>query len=109
MKRSDAKRQRGMYAYRIARERLKAQRLPCWICGRAIDYNAHHTHPRSFTADHVIPLAAGGSLTDPNNLRAACRSCNCSRGASDGNRMRGQARRFIPVQPTAQPTPSRVW
>jgi 5-methylcytosine-specific restriction protein A len=38
--------------------------------------------------DHVVELAAGGAAFDPANLRAACKSCNSSRGASFGNRKR---------------------
>jgi 5-methylcytosine-specific restriction endonuclease McrA len=32
------------------------------------------------TADHVLPRSRGGT-SDPENLRAACRSCNSRRGA----------------------------
>lgn len=40
----------------------------CHWCGRAAD-----------TADHLVPLAAGGDRLDPANLVAACRSCNSAR------------------------------
>lgn len=32
-------------------------------------------------ADHITPRSAGGAFLDPDNLRAACASCNLSRGA----------------------------
>ena len=57
------------------RAAIAKTRPPCWICGEDIDYEAHHLDPRSFTIDHVVPLAAGGTET-LDNCRAACRSCN---------------------------------
>lgn len=33
------------------------------------------------TVDHIVPLYAGGHLTDPGNLQVLCRRCN---GAKDG-------------------------
>jgi 5-methylcytosine-specific restriction endonuclease McrA len=52
------------------------------------------------TADHVIPIAEGGAVWDPANLRAACGPHNYGAGA----RLRNEraARR-----PTA--APSRAW
>jgi 5-methylcytosine-specific restriction protein A len=39
----------------------------------------HEVDPSQLTADHVVPVAAGG---DPRGtLQALCRSCNSSRGA----------------------------
>jgi 5-methylcytosine-specific restriction endonuclease McrA len=34
------------------------------------------------TVDHVVPLALGGAMYDPDNLRAACAAHNASAGAS---------------------------
>jgi len=51
----------------------------CWICGEAIDLTVAVQHLRAGTADHVIPLALGGS-DDESNLRAAHYSCNNRRG-----------------------------
>jgi 5-methylcytosine-specific restriction endonuclease McrA len=51
----------------------------CWWCGRT-----------ATTIDHVIPVAIGGGH-GLDNLVPACTRCNYSRGASFGNRMRGQA------------------
>lgn len=36
------------------------------------------------TCDHIVPLAAGGHLTDPSNLQTLHRSCNSSKGAAGG-------------------------
>lgn len=40
----------------------------CGICGRFTPYN-------SFTIDHIIPLAKGGT-NDTSNLQCACKVCN---------------------------------
>ena len=60
---------------------LRARRLPCWLCGQPIDYEAPFDDPNAFTADHVQPLSLHPDLAeDPTNLRAAHRRCNGSRG-----------------------------
>lgn len=68
-----------------AREWLKAQHRPCWICqafGRPgdIDYNLPPGHPMSFEADEIIPVSKGGDPCDTRNLDAAHRRCNQWRG-----------------------------
>jgi 5-methylcytosine-specific restriction endonuclease McrA len=50
-----------------------------WGCGRT-----------ATTVDHVVPVAIGGGH-ELSNLVPSCGRCNYSRGASFGNRMRGQA------------------
>jgi 5-methylcytosine-specific restriction endonuclease McrA len=59
---------------------LRAQGLPCWICGHNIGYELDAKHPMSFTLDHEQPLSKGGALLDRENARPAHRSCNSSRG-----------------------------
>lgn len=54
------------------------------------------------TADHVVPIARGGALWDPANLRAACRPCNVAAGARLGNERRREI--ATPTLP-----PSRLW
>lgn len=53
----------------------------CWICNRGIDPALRHPDRQAGTADHVIPLALGGSDED-DNLRAAHLTCNSRRGRS---------------------------
>lgn len=62
----------------------KARRLglPCWICGRPIDWDADWRDPMSYTYDHDVPIAAGGDPRGPG--RPAHRACNSRRG--DGRR-----------------------
>ena len=38
------------------------------------------------TADHIVPLAAGGAPFDPGNVGVLCRSCNSTKGASTADR-----------------------
>lgn len=40
------------------------------------------------TVDHIVSVANGGAWHDPDNLRAACTTCNYSSGAAAGNRRR---------------------
>jgi 5-methylcytosine-specific restriction endonuclease McrA len=54
-------------------------RPPCHLCGEEIDYEAHWLDPLSFTIDHIIPLAMGG-LDELENIAAAHRKCNRSKG-----------------------------
>lgn len=73
--------------YRRRRERLKALRLPCHLCGRSIDYDLPPTDKWSFTADHEEPYSTGGS--NVGKLLASHRSCNSRRG----NKPLGEATR----------------
>lgn len=75
---------KGYKAFRRARERIKRERPPCWICGKAINYEAPPGHPDSFELDHYIPLSRGGENMprELGSLRPACSKCNRSRGAS---------------------------
>ncbi|MER7738879.1 HNH endonuclease [Streptomyces sp. NPDC096538] len=60
---------------------LRAQRLPCWLCGRDIGYDLDPRHPLSFTLDHLEPVSKRPDLLlAKENARAAHRRCNSSRG-----------------------------
>lgn len=63
---------------RALRAAVEAQGLPCHLCGQPIDLTLPHTHPLSFTADHITPLATGGHLHG--TLAPAHRTCNSARG-----------------------------
>jgi 5-methylcytosine-specific restriction endonuclease McrA len=69
--------------YRRVRAELKAQRLPCHICGKAIDYSLQANDPMSFAMDHVNPMARGGHPLARSNVRAAHRRCNSAKGVKD--------------------------
>lgn len=87
-----ARRGRNLRAYRRKAARLRRASAVCWLCGEAIDVDLPQTHPRSWTADHVEALAAGGDILG--EIRPAHLSCNSSRGAG-------------PRRPPV--TPSRMW
>jgi len=53
-----------------------------WCPGYRRD--AHQTG--DLTADHVVPLAAGGAPFDIGNCAVLCRSCNSTKGATEPDR-----------------------
>ena len=59
------------------KRKTRRQGLPCWICQRPFDWSLHYLDRGGFTADHVHPLARGGSVNGP--LRPAHRGCNSRR------------------------------
>jgi 5-methylcytosine-specific restriction endonuclease McrA len=67
--------------YRRLVAEQKAKGLPCARCGYPIDPELNAKHPLSFTLDHAVPLAKGGSLLDPANARSMHRRCNSAKGA----------------------------
>lgn len=69
------------HAWRKAKAYVFATYDTCWLCGERVDKTLPWPHRRSKSVDHVTPLAMGGRLTDPANLRLAHLSCNASRGA----------------------------
>lgn len=63
-------------ARRKLRARIKAQGLPCALCGKAIDYSLPAGHPYSFELDEIVPVSLGGSPIDSSNVQPAHRVCN---------------------------------
>ena len=70
-------------ARRKVRAWLKAQGLPCHLCGMAIDYDLPAGDPMSFEVDEIIPVSKGGSPFDRANVAPAHRICNQKRGNKD--------------------------
>ncbi len=77
---SSASRYANGNARRKVREWLKAQGMPCHLCGRAIDYSLPAGDPMSFEVDEIVPVSKGGSPIDKGNVAAAHRICNQRRG-----------------------------
>ncbi len=80
-------------ARRKVRAWLKAQGMPCHICGRAIDYTLPAGHPMSFEVDEIIPVSKGGSPIDRSNVAPAHRICNERRGNKPLRRAKASAQR----------------
>lgn len=69
------------HARRKVMKWLKAQGLPCRICGLPIDYTIDDPHdPMHFECDEIVPVSLGGSALDRANVGAAHRFCNEWRG-----------------------------
>lgn len=45
------------------------------------EYVCHYCQQDATTVDHIIPIVKGGDPIDQNNMVAACRSCNSSKGS----------------------------
>jgi hypothetical protein len=55
--------------------------LPCWLCGRPINYDLPREHPEAFNLDHAVPVSQNIDLAeDPANFRPSHASCNQRRG-----------------------------
>lgn len=55
--------------------------MTCQLCFSPLRPDEEPTHPRYPNIDHIMPVSHGGSDGE-DNLRAACRQCNVSRGAN---------------------------
>ena len=99
--------------------RVKAQGLPCALCGQPIDYSLDWRDPMAFVLDERLPRALGGSGIDPANVQPAHRCCNERKGkmlapvfAAPGvlveDVARG-ARETSAVRSRAECKPSRDW
>jgi 5-methylcytosine-specific restriction endonuclease McrA len=59
----------GHAVYRRHRAHLKRREDTCWVCGGYISPDLTFPHPMSWSADHVVPIKAGGH--NNGQLRAA--------------------------------------
>jgi 5-methylcytosine-specific restriction endonuclease McrA len=60
------------------RHAYRRQYRLCYWCFTGLHEGAPSTDPQQSTADHRVPLHAGGR-TVPGNIVAACRDCNTRR------------------------------
>lgn len=81
MKRKPYRYPRGWARIRLAV--LNRDGWVCQICGRQLSRD--HNSPAGAQVDHKVPLVAGGT-NQADNLQAACRTCNTSRGQAEGIR-----------------------
>ncbi|AUZ88530.1 hypothetical protein CVO76_13455 [Arthrobacter agilis] len=75
----------------LIRKRWAREQRRCYLGGCYIDYEAPAGHPQSFELDHIVPIARGGALMDPDNWAASCRKCNRSKSDKDLDTYLGQA------------------
>jgi hypothetical protein len=73
---------------------VRKRRLPCSLCGQAIDYHAPPRTRWSFSLEHIESLVHGGALLDPANATAAHYGCNSRRG---GATRRNKPERRTPI------------
>ncbi|MBR4687088.1 MAG: HNH endonuclease [Bacteroidales bacterium] len=91
-------RQRNGHRRRMLRDRVRAEGMPCHICGRAIDYSLPAGHPMSYELDELLPVSKGGDPLSYDNCKASHRICNERKGA-----------RMIARKQVEQPKTSRGW
>ena len=58
------------------RARLKAQGLPCAVCGKPIDYSLPAGNEWAFEVDEIVPVRLGGSPYSLDNVQPVHRVCN---------------------------------
>lgn len=55
--------------------------LPCWLCGKPIDYSLPSEHPDAWSLDHAHTVSEFLELAlDPANFRPSHLDCNKRRG-----------------------------
>jgi 5-methylcytosine-specific restriction endonuclease McrA len=59
----------------------RAYRKARLACLQMAGYVCHYCGQDATTADHVIPIAAGGDPIDQSNLVSSCVSCNSKKGS----------------------------
>jgi|tagenome__1003787_1003787.scaffolds.fasta_scaffold20785598_2 hypothetical protein len=77
--------------YRRNRALLKRLRLPCAVCGKAIDYST----PGQFVAGHIVARWKAkrwgwpeSQINSLQNLRPECKQCSHRTGAREGNQVK---------------------
>lgn len=71
--------------YRKLAGRMRSLGLPCWLCGRPINYDLPSRHPMGYEYDHYYPASRWAEfgypsqyacIHDPANGRPSHRVCN---------------------------------
>jgi hypothetical protein len=72
---------RFMSQRKTFRAHCSAEQLPCWLCGKPIDYELPKDHPDSFNLDHAYAVTQRPELAeDTANFRPSHKACNERRG-----------------------------
>ena len=88
---------------------LKAQALPCALCGQGIDYGLPPGHPLSFEVDEIVPVSLGGSPFDRANVQPAHRICNERKGNRMPSSPAGERAGGRGLRAQAPPIPTTEW
>ncbi len=96
-------------ARRNVRAWLRAQGMPCHLCGRPIDYSLPAGDPWSFEVDEIVPVSKGGSPIDRANVAPAHRLCNQRRGNKPLGKARAKAKLEGKGEPSGECRTSREW
>lgn len=67
-------------ARRKLRAAVRAEGLPCALCGMPIDYSLPAGDPMSYELDEIVPVSKGGSPYERANVQPAHRICNQRKG-----------------------------
>lgn len=62
------------------RDAVRAEGLPCALCGMPIDYSLPAGDPMSYELDEIVPVSKGGSPYERANVQPAHRICNQRKG-----------------------------
>lgn len=90
---TEYQRRRAVLKARVVREGLH-----CYLCEQPIDTTLDYRDRMAFTADHIVPVALGGSLSGAEGLMPAHRGCNSRRGDTTNSRRK--------TKPTSRPKPN---
>jgi 5-methylcytosine-specific restriction endonuclease McrA len=80
---------RSGWAWQKLRRQVISEESSCWLCGELVDKSLPYPMRASPSVDHVVPVRAGGSQHDRENLRLAHLSCNQRRKNPAYARMTG--------------------
>lgn len=88
-------------ARRKLRDAVRAEGLPCALCGMPIDYSLPAGDPMSYELDEIVPVSKGGSPFERANVQPAHRICNQRKGNKTApkppdSRPNGETEKFPP-------------
>lgn len=92
------------------RDAVRAEGLPCALCGLPIDYSLPAGDPMSYELDEIVPVSKGGSPFERANVQPAHRICNQRKGNKAAprpldSRTDGETDRFPPSRDWGAPWP----
>lgn len=92
-------------ARRKLRDAVRAEGMPCALCGMPIDYSLPAGDPMSYELDEIVPVSKGGSPYERANVQPAHRICNQRKGNGTAPRLPDSP----PSEEAEKFPPSREW